>query len=178
MHVMLDATDMAKLSPDARAEIYRLFAFADGPREVMAGIAAATSESQPKTSDTDERGLINLTPALAAQLIKGVNSKSRGVLRWLAESPSQELELLFPQEPDYKDSASFKREFIGPVNRRLRTITNNRSAELFYIYMTDSKEVDSAEYQESFVYVSKQTAASLRSVLNLRVVDSSINPSQ
>jgi hypothetical protein len=200
MQLTLDATDLAKLSPDARAEIFRLLGFTDDQRELMTRIAPLTPttafqpQASPTYSETDERGLINLTPALADQLIKGINTKSREYLRWLSESPDEEMELLFPENPKYKDFSSFKREFIGPINRRLRTITNNRKAELFFIYkdsedstyrqqprlvgedLTFSSEGPNGEFtiggpDEGFVYVSKQTAASLRVVLKTRVME-------
>jgi hypothetical protein len=146
MHLVLTEEDLAKLSPECRSELQLLFF---GPASVNfgtylpSGIDAQTMPVEgierdflPAWPDDFEKSgtaktVVDLGEAEAQALLANLSAKSVETLRLFASSESVALDALVGSGKAYKNLSELKRSFVGAVNRRLRTVTRNRTAVLF-----------------------------------------------
>lgn len=146
MHLVLTQEDLAKLSPECRVELQLLFfgqASADSGIHSSDGIDTMEMPSQeserdflPAWPDDFEKSgaaktVIDLDETEARALLANLSAKSVETLRLFASGDSVALDALVGAGKAYENLSDLKRSFVGAVNRRLRTVTRNRSAVLF-----------------------------------------------
>ena len=146
MLLVLTKQDLAQLSPELRAELIKLlFSKSESgyDEHMLAGQSIADSLDQQavwddappwpelsEKSDDHKRVIeINLDEAIA--LLGNLSAKSIETLKKFAAGEAVPLDSLVGPGKDYKNLNNLKRSFVGAVNRRLRTVTRNRSAVLF-----------------------------------------------
>ncbi len=146
MHIVLTARDLAKLSEHTRNELQR-YLFQDTtiasdealPHDYNLGdIPYQEFDDEPTQSwpeapmvSGDSKVVIDISPEQARSLIANLSAKSVEVLRYFASGETVALNDLVGEEKFYESFGELKRSFVGAVNRRLRTVTRNRSAVLF-----------------------------------------------
>ena len=146
MHLVLTQEDLAKLSPECRAELQLLFfgpASVDSGIHSPGGIDATEMPCQeierdflPAWPDDFEKSgatktVVDLDEMEARALLANLSAKSVEILRLFASGDSVALDALVGEGKAYENLSDLKRSFVGAVNRRLRTVTRNRSAVLF-----------------------------------------------
>ncbi len=146
MHLVLTQEDLAQLSPECRAELQLLFfgqASVDSGIPSSGGIDVTEMPSQeierdflPAWPDDFEKSgaaktVVDLDTVEARSLLANLSAKSVETLRLFASGESVALDALVGTEKAYENLSDLKRSFVGAVNRRLRTVTRNRSAVLF-----------------------------------------------
>ena len=146
MHLVLTQEDLARLSPECRSELQLLFF---GPASVDSGIPLSSGidvtempsheierDFLPAWPDDFEKSgaaktVVDLNALEARSLLANLSAKSVETLRLFASDDSVALDALVGTEKAYENLSDLKRSFVGAVNRRLRTVTRNRSAVLF-----------------------------------------------
>lgn len=90
-------------------------------------------ESPPFTEheSSNTKQVIDISETQARALIANLSDKSIATLRRFAGQVAVPLEELLGDDKAYANFSDLKRSFVGAVNRRLRTVTRNRSAVLF-----------------------------------------------
>ena len=146
MHLVLTQEDLAKLSPECRAELQLLIfglATVDSAIHSPGGVDATEMPSQeidldflPAWPDDFEKSgaaktVVDLDETEARALLANLSAKSVETLKLFASGDSVALDALVGEGKAYKNLSDLKRSFVGAVNRRLRTVTRNRSAVLF-----------------------------------------------
>ena len=146
MHLVLTQEDLAKLSPECRAELQLLLfghASVDSDIHSPDGIDAVEMPSQeierdllPAWPDDFEKSgaaktVVDLDETEARALLGNLSAKSVDALKLFASGESVTLDSLVGEGKAYETLSELKRSFVGAVNRRLRTVTRNRSAVLF-----------------------------------------------
>lgn len=146
MFLLLTKQDLARLSPATRAELMEIaFGGADVFHEEIGiadwGIAdaaylVADGASVPPWPDSEERSgdskrVIDISPEQAKALVGNLGAKSIETLKRFATGESVAFDSLVGPGNAYESLSDLKRSFVGAVNRRLRTVTRNRSAVLF-----------------------------------------------
>lgn len=117
-----------------------------------------TSVAQtPGLPETGTKTVIDISPEQARELIANVSEKSQEALRLFASGQPVLLEVLIGPSAPYRDLNDLKRSLVGAVNRRLRTVTENRSAVLF-----------SSDRDKTRIRVTPLSAAALRQALNVQ----------
>jgi hypothetical protein len=144
--LVLTKQDLARLSPELRAELQVLIFSkknADHAEIEFAdwGISDGTNhetdrENSPPWPDSSEKSgdgkkVIDISVEEAKALIGNLSDKSIATLKQFASSESVAFDSLVGPENAYESLSDLKRSFVGAVNRRLRTVTRNRSAVLF-----------------------------------------------
>lgn len=149
MLLVLTKHDLAQLSPELRAELTKLlFSRSESNYDelTLAGQGVADildqqavwddappwpemSEKSEKSDDSKKVIDINVDEAIA--LLGNLSAKSIETLKKFADGEAVLLDSLVGPGKDYKNLNNLKRSFVGAVNRRLRTVTRNRSAVLF-----------------------------------------------
>ena len=146
MYIVLTARDLAKLSAHTREELQRYifqgttiasdealpydYNFDDIPYQEFDDEAAQSWPEAPIVS-SDSKVVIDISPEQARSLIANLSAKSVEVLRRFASGETVALNDLVGAGKFYESFGDLKRSFVGAVNRRLRTVTRNRSAVLF-----------------------------------------------
>ena len=146
MFLVLTMQDLAKLSPELKAEL-KEFAFGRDSRGleegVFEGIDArdvpwldAEGDSAPPWPEAfeklgDSKMVVDISENEARALLGNLSAKSIDTLRLFASGESVLLDSLVGEGRPYESFSELKRSFVGAVNRRLRTVTRNRSAVLF-----------------------------------------------
>lgn len=146
MMIVLTQKDLAKLSPQLRRELQQ-FLFDGSTHEEMPeffrdeafdgidvqepydDISIPWESAQDLTGDA--KVVVDISDDQAKALVANLSSKSIDTLRLFATGEVVSLESLVGAERPYASFADLKRSFVGAVNRRLRTVTRNRSAVLF-----------------------------------------------
>ena len=137
--------DLAKLSPELRAELKELVFCRDSrglEESVFEGIDArdvpwldAEGDSVPPWQEAIEKSgsktVVDISEDEARALLGNLSAKSIDTLRLFASGESVLLDSLVGEGRPYESFSDLKRSFVGAVNRRLRTVTRNRSAVLF-----------------------------------------------
>jgi hypothetical protein len=178
MFLVLTEQDLARLSPQLRAELQKL---AFGAASIDTGVDRSERYSAPQTSgdevefdylpawpDAFEKSgaaktVIDLDEVEARALLANLSAKSVETLKLFASGESVALDALVGDGKGYESTSDLKRSFVGAVNRRLRTVTRNRTAVLFR-KIEESKGISIA--------VRPMTAVALREALSLaNVVD-------
>jgi hypothetical protein len=146
MHLVLTQEDLAKLSPECRAELQLLlFGYASVDSDIHSpdGIDAVEMRGQeierdflPAWPDDFEKSgaaktVVDLDEMEARALLANLSAKSVETLRLFASGDSVSLDAIVGEGKAYENLSDLKRSFVGAVNRRLRTVTRNRSAVLF-----------------------------------------------
>lgn len=146
MFLVLSRQDLARLSPALRAELQQLvFNRPEASYEEIdfpdwGGNESADPEFDPPhaapwpdSSDKagDSKRVIDINVDEARALVGNLSAKSIQTLRRFASDESVAFDSLVGPGNAYESLSDLKRSFVGAVNRRLRTVTRNRSAVLF-----------------------------------------------
>lgn len=146
MYLVLTRQDLARLSPELRAELKMLaFEKFEGGNEerVSEEMGMAVSHDpgidwdyappwpEPSEKSGDNKRVIDIATDEAVALLGNLSAKSVETLKRFASGEGIPFDSLVGPENSYKDLSDLKRSFVGAVNRRLRTVTGNRSAVLF-----------------------------------------------
>jgi len=124
---------------------------------MASGIGDLALRSQlPEVSDAGAKKVIDISVEQARELIANVSEKSLDALRLFASGQPVQLDNLVGPEGQYRDFNDLKRSLVGAVNRRLRTVTENRSAVLF-----------SSDRDKTRIRITPLSAAALRQALNV-----------
>lgn len=83
------------------------------------------------TESSNAKQVIDITDSQAQELIGNLSAKSISTLRRFAGQVAVPLDDLLGDGKAYANFTDLKRSFVGAVNRRLRTVTRNRTAVLF-----------------------------------------------
>ena len=146
MFLVLTEQDLAKLSPELRAELQTLvFSVAGRDAEIhlpdMVGAPEMPNEDVERDylsawPDAFENSgvaktVVDLDEGDARALLGNLSARSIDTLKLFAPGESVRLDSLVGEGKGYETLSDLKRSFVGAVNRRLRTVTRNRSAVLF-----------------------------------------------
>jgi hypothetical protein len=101
--------------------------------------------------------VIGISEGQAKKLISNLSNKSIGTLEKFTTGDPVSIDNLVGEGKPYKDFVDLKRSFVGPVNRRLRTVTGDRTSVLFLKVQEDNGS--------RYITVKNITAAALESVL-------------
>lgn len=114
-------------------------------------------ESPPfaEQESDNAKQVIDISETQARALIANLSDKSIATLRRFAGQAAVPLKELLGDDKAYANFSDLKRSFVGAVNRRLRTVTRNRTAVLFR--KTSPEDLNGQEG----VAVRPQTAAAL-----------------
>jgi len=172
MMIVVSPHDFKKLSRACQLELISMIGFSIGdaeyPYDSIADEDGLTADiymqkpRQPLANDiVGDKQVIDITNEDAQSLIANISEKSFETLKLFAHGQPIELNDLVGEDKLYENFNDLKRSFVGAVNRRLRTVTNNRLAVLFStVKSKDGKE-------EARIRVKPRTAAALRSALNI-----------
>jgi len=80
---------------------------------------------------TKGKNVIDINIDQAKSLIANLSDKSIETLHLFTKNEAIQVSALIGDGMAYKDYIELKRSFVGPVNRRLRTVTGNKTAVLF-----------------------------------------------
>lgn len=172
MMIVVTPQDFKKLSKTCQLELISMMGFSEGdaeyPYESLAEDELAIADlfiqepRHPVANDiVGDKQVIEISNEQAQALIANISEKSLETLKLFAHGEPIELYELVGKDKLYENFNDLKRSFVGAVNRRLRTVTNNRLAVLFST--VKSKNGDGG----TRVRVKQRTAAALRSVLNI-----------
>jgi len=100
------------------------------------------------------KNVISINAELAKSLIANLSDKSIETLHLFTQNEPVQVSSLVGEGKAYNDYIELKRSFVGPVNRRLRTVTGNKTAVLF---LKESEEE---------MAVKEATAISLATIFN------------
>jgi hypothetical protein len=146
MHLVLTQEDLAKLSPECRAELQLLlFGHTSVDSDIYSPDGIDTVEMRAHEIERDflpawlddfeksgaAKTVVDLDEMEARALVANLSAKSVETLRLFASGDSVALDALVGEGKAYANLSDLKRSFVGAVNRRLRTVTRNRSAVLF-----------------------------------------------
>ncbi|MBK9440582.1 MAG: hypothetical protein IPN53_04390 [Comamonadaceae bacterium] len=116
--------------------------------------------SQPtfavEVADTGAKRVIDISIEQARELIANVSERSQDALKLFAAGPAVPLATLVGPTAPYRDFNDLKRSLVGAVNRRLRTVTENRAAVLF-----------SSDRDKTRIRITPLSAVALRQVLQM-----------
>jgi hypothetical protein len=164
--LVLTQQDLAQLSPELRAELQRLVFSSTGSDEGAFAVIETSDipyqesehdielpwpEAPKKTGDA--KAVIDISEDQARALLGNLSAKSVETLRLFSSGESVSLDSLVGEGKAYESFSDLKRSFVGAVNRRLRTVTRNRTAVLF-------RRVDGGN--EDSIAVRPQAALALR----------------
>lgn len=131
----------------------------DSGYAIEATVALTDSPVRAPSPDATEGALkqvLDISVATARDLIANISDKSLLVLTQFANGqPVTQASLIGINAP-YRDLNELKRSLVGAVNRRLRTVTDNRAAVLF---------ASSRDRQR--IHITPRSAASLRQAMRL-----------
>ena len=117
---------------------------------------AAVRSNMPDVAEGASKQVLDISVATARELIANISDKSLSVLTQFANGqPVAQTSLIGANAP-YRDLNELKRSLVGAVNRRLRTVTDNRAAVLF---------ASSRDRQR--IHITARSAASLRQAMQL-----------
>ena len=181
MMILITPQDWARLSEDARAEILALMGSRNElppslvDTQGLGGLgldldeheklfSEAPSPTYPVTTlDSSSRNkgkvVIEIDETQVKEMILNLSEKSIGVLKLFSDGSPVSIAQLIGKDKPYSDYTELKRSFVGPVNRRLRTVTKNRSAVLFLKTEEDDGDIAMA--------VKTPTAIALKKVFQL-----------
>jgi len=158
MMITLSRADFHKLSPSCRAEILKLMMNED--EGLVEGFfnqtSVADTAAEMEEEVAEEKKVVNLSLAEAGDLLSNISDRSRRTLKLFAFGQPVPLDALVGEDRPYKDYVELKRSFVGAVNRRLRTVSGNRSAALF-----------SSDRDKTRIKVTPKTSRSLRNLFEM-----------
>jgi len=103
-----------------------------------------------KSNNTKSKKVVEISHEQAQALLANLSEKSINTLKYFTSGDAVVLNELIGENKAYGSFNELKRSFVGPVNRRLRTVIKDRSAVLF-------KKIDEDEFS-----VKEGTANSLK----------------
>ena len=185
MMLMISPEDFKQLSPACQQELLSLLtreaslgkttpAMDDAPPDwdadeflaeedasyaIEAPVALTEAPARAPTPDATEgahKQVLDISPATARDLIANISDKSLSVLTQFANGLPVTQSSLIGTDAPYRDLNELKRSLVGAVNRRLRTVTDNRAAVLF---------ASSRDRQR--IHITPRSAASLRQAMRL-----------
>lgn len=106
--------------------------------------------------ESSGRKVVGISIEQARDLIANVSDKSKEALKLFTSGQPVSLEVLVGPDAPYRDHNELKRSFVGAVNRRLRTVTENRSAVLF-----------SSDRDKTRIRITPLSATALRQALDV-----------
>jgi len=109
-----------------------------------------------EAADTGAKRVIDISIEQARELIANVSERSQDALKLFAAGPAVPLAALVGSDAPYRDFNDLKRSLVGAVNRRLRTVTENRAAVLF-----------SSDRDKTRIRITPPSAAALRQALQM-----------
>lgn len=146
MFLVLTEQDLAKLSPQLRAELQKL-AFGAASFDTGVDLPERVTASEMPSDEVERdylpawpeafeksgaaKTVVDLDEVEAQALLANLGAKSVETLKIFASGESVALDALVGEGKPYLNLSDLKRSFVGAVNRRLRTVTRNRSAVLF-----------------------------------------------
>jgi len=107
-----------------------------------------------KEAKSKSKNVIDINAEQAESLIANLSDKSIETLHLFTQNEPIQVSSLIGEGKAYNDYIELKRSFVGPVNRRLRTVTGNKTAVLF---LKESEEE---------MAVKETTAISLAAIFN------------
>ncbi len=146
MFLVLSRQDLARLSPALRAELEQLlFSRPDADYEEIELPDWGDIERVDNGSDNPHlapwpdtpvragysKRVVDISVDEARALVGNLSAKSIQTLRQFAYDERVSFDSLVGPDNAYESLSDLKRSFVGAVNRRLRTVTRNRSAVLF-----------------------------------------------
>ena len=146
MLLVLTQQDLARLSPELRAELKELaFGKSEADHDEFEFIGQEVTYRSDLESDSndappwpesagrsgDSKKVIDISVDEAKALLGNLSAKSIETLKQFASGEGIAFDSLVGPGNDYESLSDLKRSFVGAVNRRLRTVTRNRSAVLF-----------------------------------------------
>lgn len=168
MHIVLTQRDLEKLSPATREELQVLLfgraydveelAPKDAPPqfEVVEPVGGGAEPWEPSFPQADAKIVVETDVEQTRKLLANLSPKSIETLKRFAYGGNVPLESLIGEGGPYESFNDLKRSFVGAVNRRLRTVTKNRTAVLFRKTTSPGGDV---------ISVRELTARSLHSIL-------------
>ena len=169
MMLMLTENEIARLSPQLRAELLRaMFGSVAGGQESADLLEADDPTALPVAERyihppqhavaddvLETKVVVELNVEQSRRLISNISDKSKETLKRFAIEGAVSLEDLVGPGCPYSDMTDLKRSFVGAVNRRLRTVTKNRFAALLKKSRSDDRRIE----------VKGRTARSLREAM-------------
>lgn len=121
------------------------------------GISSVLSLA-PQQEDVDpvRKKVVEISVDQARDLIANVSDKSKDALKLFVSGQPVSLAALVGPSAPYRDHNELKRSFVGAVNRRLRTVTENRTAVLF-----------SSDRDKTRIRITPLSATALRQALDV-----------
>jgi len=87
---------------------------------------------EPISSNQGKKKVVlEIDEVQASELISNLSDKSIQTLKLFTEDTPVSIDTLIGKDSPYNNFVELKRSFVGPVNRRLRTVSKNKSAVLF-----------------------------------------------
>lgn len=147
MMLIITQKDLSKMSKELRNELMNLI-FHQEEAEPALELQSIDMEEHERlfdeapvyepNSDQDEihqhhteELVIDITPEQASALLSNLSEKSIEILKLFTKNKPIDIDSLIGEGKPYASFNELKRSFVGPVNRRLRTVTKNKSAKLF-----------------------------------------------
>lgn len=146
MMIVLTKNDIAKMSPHLRAELMNLVFGTDQSPPLhdyeetysddfyTACLEESQTEMFPSAAASESTGgktVVDISAEQLKELIANLSQKSIDTLKFFASGEPVSVDDLVGGGCPYSTFNELKRSFVGPVNRRLRTVTRNKSAVLF-----------------------------------------------
>lgn len=150
MELVITPEDFRLLSPATQRELLSMLF---GGETDIDPLFASDDFDPPATGS---KRVLGVTPNQAAELLSNLAEKSQNTLRLFALGDPVPVDSLVGGGCPYKDINDLKRSFVGAVNRRLRTVTGNRSAVLF-----------SSDKDRQIIRVLPMTSQSLRKAMSI-----------
>lgn len=172
MMIFLTKNDIAKMSPELRAELMMLVFGTNQspPRQVYEDsfyydlYSPYEEESQndmfsslATPENAGGKTVVEISSEQLKELIANLSEKSIETLKFFSSGEPVSVNDLVGEDRPYATFNELKRSFVGPVNRRLRTVTRNKSAVLF------KKESD--DEAALMINVKPQTSEAIRLIL-------------
>lgn len=140
MMLILTDADLAKMQPELRRELQKFLLSRLNESEHDVSFEGYDVDDLPSflesptladSESSNAKQVIDISDSQAQELIGNLSEKSISTLRLFAGQVAVPLDNLLGEGKAYANFTDLKRSFVGAVNRRLRTVTRNRTAVLF-----------------------------------------------
>ena len=175
MMILINKHDLAKMSVELRNELMQLMFdpesnssedfYTEIPDIGLEEHKMAYPEEQQyvpgesaNSKGKNRKIVIGIDESQARDLIANLNDKSIETLKYFTTEDPVLIDTLVGKGKPYATFNELKRSFVGPVNRRLRTVTQNKMSVLFRQNEQDGDEVK--------ISVKPETGSSLSKVLS------------
>ena len=177
MMILITPRDFSKLSMSCRQELLAVFTSygsssshddmnateevgyfegnyddgADGLLESGSEASSAPAAEPLRKTRNSRKRIIEIDVDQARRLIENVSPRSKKVLEKFVSGELVSISTLIGPDKEYHDLRELKKSLVGGVNRRLRTVTEDRAAVLFI-----------SNQDRSAIRIAPTSAASLR----------------